>query len=156
MRIKIKESTIYSIGEIAKLLGVSVQILRLYEERGLVLIQKSAGKQRIYTEEDIERIRCIRTAINEQKISMEGIRRIHSLIPCWEVVSCSPEKRNDCPAYDSHDAGCWTHEKKDTECAIRDCRTCKVYEFSSDCGNIKKLIQQSLNILECKKLSSSS
>jgi MerR family transcriptional regulator/heat shock protein HspR len=149
-----KESEIYSIGEVAKLLDVSVQILRLYEERGLVLIQKSAGHQRIYKEDDIERIRCIRMAINEQKISMEGIRRIHSLIPCWEIVSCPAENRNDCPAYGSHNAGCWTYEQKNTDCSTRNCRTCKVYQLSSDCGNIKKLIQRSLSISEYKDSSS--
>jgi len=47
MRTETKEFTIYSIGEVAKLLGVSVQILRLYEKRGLVLYTKSAGNQRI-------------------------------------------------------------------------------------------------------------
>jgi MerR family transcriptional regulator, heat shock protein HspR len=154
MKIERKEAAIYSIGEAAKLLGVSVQILRLYGERGLVLIQKSAGNQRFYTEEDIERIRCIRNAINEQKISMEGIRKIHSLIPCWEIVNCPIEKRNDCLAYTSHDAGCWTHEQKNTDCATRNCRACTVYRLSSDCGNIKKLIQGSFNISDCKDYSS--
>ena len=154
MRIDTKESTIYSIGEVANLLGVSVQILRLYEERGLVLIQKSAGNQRIYTEDDIERIRCIRNAINQQKISMEGIRKIHSLIPCWEMVNCPHKKRSECHAYISHDAGCWTYEQKNTDCATRDCRACKVYQLSSDCGTIKKLIQRSFNIPEYKDSSS--
>lgn len=144
MKIETKKSSMYSIGEVAQMLDVSVQTLRLYEERGLVLIQKSSGNQRIYTQDDIERIRCIRNAINEQKISMEGIRRIHALIPCWEVVQCPLEKRNNCPAYGSHDAGCWTYEQKTTDCATRDCRSCEVYKLSSDCGNIKKLIQRSL------------
>ena len=154
MRTETIESPVYSIGEVAKLLNVSVQILRLYEERGLLVVQKSSGHQRIYTEDDIARIRCIRMAINEQKISMEGIRRIHSLIPCWELVNCLPEKRNDCPAYGSHIAGCWTYEQKNTDCASRDCRACKVYQLSSDCGNIKKMIQRSLSISEYKDSSS--
>jgi MerR family transcriptional regulator, heat shock protein HspR len=143
MKTETEETAIYSIGEVARMLDVSVQTLRLYEERGLVLIQKSAGNQRIYTQDDIERIRCIRTAINEQKISMEGIRRIHSLIPCWEAINCPSKKRIECPAYISHHAGCWTYDHKKSDCATRDCRTCKVYQISSDCGNIKKLIQQS-------------
>jgi MerR family transcriptional regulator, heat shock protein HspR len=155
MGIDTKKLESYSIGEVARMLEVSVQTLRLYEERGLVLIQKSAGNQRIYTQEDIERIRCIRNAINEQKISMEGIRRIHSLIPCWDIVSCPPKKRNECRAYGSHAAGCWTYEQQNTDCAARDCRACKAYQLSSDCGNIKKLIQRSsLSISEYKDPSS--
>jgi MerR family transcriptional regulator, heat shock protein HspR len=146
MKTEIKESILYSISEAATILQVSQQTLRYYEERGLILIQKSAGNQRNYTQEDIERIRCIRTAINEEKISVEGIRRIHAFIPCWEVLSCPQEQRNDCPAYKTHDAGCWTHKKENTDCAVRECRLCKVYQLSSDCENIKKLIQRSLPV----------
>ncbi|HVN49645.1 MAG TPA: MerR family transcriptional regulator [Bacteroidota bacterium] len=145
MKREAQHTAMYSIGEAAKKLDVSVQLLRLYEERGLIIIQKSDGNQRMYTDDDLERIRCIREAINEQKISMEGIRRIHSLIPCWEMIHCPVKKRKDCPAYGSHKAGCWTYEHTNTDCALRDCRACKVYQYSSECKNIKPLIQRSLS-----------
>jgi MerR family transcriptional regulator, heat shock protein HspR len=140
MRTETKNSSLYSIGEVAQMLEVSVQTLRLYEERGLVLVKKSAGNQRLYTQDDIDRIRCIRKAINEEKISIEGIRRIQSLVPCWAHIQCSEEEKQKCPAFHRVAAGCWTYKDKQSECADRDCRSCKVYLQSGDCQNIKLLM----------------
>jgi MerR family transcriptional regulator, heat shock protein HspR len=130
----------YSIGAVAKRLEVSVETIRLYERKGLILAAKSQGNQRLFSDSDIERIQCIRTAINEHKISIEGIRRIQSLVPCWEHTRCSLVQREQCPAYRRPDAGCWTYQHKHNECADRDCMSCKVYLLSGDCEKIKSLI----------------
>ncbi len=130
----------FSIGEVAEMLKISVETIRLYERRGLLLTVKADNSQRTFSEMDIERIRCIRTAINEHKISIEGIRRIQSLVPCWEHIQCPAEQREKCPAYLRSDAGCWTYKDKHNDCATRDCRSCKVYQLSGNCDNIKSLI----------------
>jgi MerR family transcriptional regulator, heat shock protein HspR len=135
------DTPIYSIGTVARMLDVSVEAIRLYERRGLILASRSHGQQRLFSESDVERLRCIRTAITEHKISIEGIRRIHSMIPCWEHVQCSVEERNNCPAYQVTQAGCWTYRHEDNACAARDCRICKVYRLSADCDKVKELIQ---------------
>jgi MerR family transcriptional regulator/heat shock protein HspR len=134
------DNPIYSIGTVSRMLEISVETIRLYERRGLMLASRSDGRQRIYSEADVERLRCIRAAINEHKISIEGIRRIQSLIPCWEHMQCSPEHRHACPAYRLSQAGCWTYKHTENACAERECRTCQVYRLSSDCENIKALI----------------
>ncbi|MCX6144388.1 MAG: MerR family transcriptional regulator [Ignavibacteriales bacterium] len=134
------ETPLHSIGTVARMLGVSVQTLRMYERRGLILAQKSAGNQRLYSQSDIERLKCIRTAISNHKISIEGIRRIQSMVPCWENVQCPMEQRVECPAYTAFDAGCWTYKHKTNVCAGRDCLHCKVYLLSGDCGQIKSLV----------------
>ncbi len=89
---------IYSIGTVARMLEVSVHTLRLYEREGLVLTDRLSGNHRLYSAEDVERLRCIRIAITEEKLSIEGIKRIHSLIPCWDIVGCSQADRDQCPA----------------------------------------------------------
>jgi MerR family transcriptional regulator, heat shock protein HspR len=132
----------YSIGTVARILDVSVEVIRLYERRGLMLASRSDGKQRLYSESDVERLRCIRAAINDHKISIEGIRRIHSMIPCWDHVNCSVEERDACPAYHLSQAGCWTYKHRENSCAQRDCRSCQVYQLSSDCEKVKGLIQR--------------
>lgn len=141
MQETINETPLYSIGTVARILNVSVEVIRLYERRGLILASRSEGQQRLYSESDVERLRCIRSAINDHKISIEGIRRIQSMIPCWEHIHCSEEERNTCPAYHRSQAGCWTHRHRDNVCAGRSCRTCKVYQLSSDCDKVKELIQ---------------
>lgn len=130
-----------SIGEAAKALGISVHTLRMYERSGLIVPHKKPSGQRVYYENDLERVRCIRTAISEQKISIAGIRRIHSLIPCWNILPCSAEDRRHCEAYSGNVAGCWTFRHTSNTCAGRDCASCIVYTEFNDCGAIKNTIR---------------
>jgi MerR family transcriptional regulator, heat shock protein HspR len=131
---------LFSIGTVARILGISVQTLRLYERRGLILAHKSTGNQRLYSQSDIDRLKCIRTSINKHKISIEGIRRIQSMVPCWENVQCPMEQRLECPAFTASDAGCWTYKHKTNVCAGRDCLGCRVYLLAGDCEQIKSLV----------------
>jgi MerR family transcriptional regulator/heat shock protein HspR len=128
------------IGDVAEKLGISPESIRLYDRMGLVVITKTKGNQRLFSQSDMERLECIRTAINEHKISIEGIRRIQSLVPCWEHIKCPVVQREKCPAYHRSDAGCWTYKHKQNNCADRECRNCRVYQLSGDCEKIKSLI----------------
>lgn len=141
----------YSIGIAARMLGISVQTLRLYESEGLIVIFKTSGNQRLYSDADIERIECIRKAINEEKISIEGIKRIHSMIPCWNIVHCSEEERKVLYNFRSHTGGCWTHKKEHSVCSNRECRLCEVYKLSSQCDQIREQIYKLGNSLQEQK-----
>jgi MerR family transcriptional regulator/heat shock protein HspR len=134
------ETPLHSIGSVARMLGVSVQTLRMYERRGLILARKSAGNQRLYSQSDIERLKCIRMSVSKHKISIEGIRRIQSMVPCWENVQCPPEQRSACPAFVASDAGCWTYKHEANVCAGRECLNCNVYLLAGDCEQIKSLV----------------
>ncbi len=143
METTIKYKTpIYPIRTAAQLLGISVPTLRMYEKEGLIIPHKTAGNQRIYSEADLERLRCIRKAINESKISINGIKTIYSLIPCWGVVHCSDDDRKVCNAFKSHEQPCWTFTHPNTICEHRDCKECEVYTEYSQCGSIKDLIKK--------------
>lgn len=146
-----KDTPLFPIGTVARALGVSVQTLRLYERRGLILARKSSGNQRLYSESDIERLKCIRTAIGTHKISIEGIRRIQSMVPCWENVRCPMEQRMKCPAFTSSDAGCWTYNHRANACEGRRCLSCRVYLLAGDCAQIKSLVHhQSSRLTDTK------
>ena len=140
-KINIK-TPIYPIRTAAKLLGISISTLRMYEKEGLIIPHKTEGNQRIYSEADLERLRCIRRAINESKISINGIKTIYSLIPCWEVVKCSEEDRNICDAFQNHEQPCWTFRHPNTACENLDCKECEVYTNYSECGKVKGLIKK--------------
>lgn len=143
METKIKYKTpIYPIRTAAQMLGISVPTLRMYEKEGLIIPHKTDGNQRIYSDADLERIRCIRKAINESKISINGIKTIYSLIPCWEVIKCSEEDRKICNAFKSNEQPCWTYNHPNTTCEHRDCNDCEVYSDYSQCGSIKNLIKK--------------
>jgi len=140
---KMDQTPLYSIGTVARMLEVSVYTLRMYEREGLVIPRRAESNQRLYSQSDVDRLKCIRTAITELKFSIPAIKTIYSLIPCWDIVKCSESDRSNCAAYSGHSLPCWTYRHKKNTCAERDCRTCTVYTLSADCGSIKQMIQSS-------------
>jgi MerR family transcriptional regulator/heat shock protein HspR len=118
--------------------------MRMYERRGLIVPHKTGTNQRRYTDGDIDRLRCIRNAINVEKISIEGIRRVLSLIPCWAIVQCGEGDRQECPAYFGHSEPCWALKHKGAFCTGRDCRSCEVYRNFGDCKSIKNRLRSLL------------
>ncbi len=138
------DTPLYSISVTAKILGISVHTLRMYEKEGLILPFKKKTHHRLYSQSDIDRLRCIRGAINESKISINGIRTIYSLLPCWEFIACSENDRNNCDAYTKNSAPCWSYKHKNNFCSSKECRSCHVYTNFSECKSIKKGIIQIL------------
>lgn len=71
------------IGELAARTGVSVRSLRYYEEQGLLVSTRSAGGQRHFTHDDIERVVFI------QRLYVAGLssRTILELMPCRDTPS---------------------------------------------------------------------
>ena len=97
---------LYPIGIVAELIGTTDQTLRLYEKHGL-LTPARRNKNRFYSENDIKWLRCLRDLIHEKKISIEGIKKLLDYAPCWEMTSCSEERKNNCSAYIDKTKPCW-------------------------------------------------
>ncbi len=133
---------LYSIGSVARMLSISVQTLRHYEREGLIVPYKSDSNQRWYSKVDVERLECIRKAIKDEKVSIEGIKHIHALIPCWQIRGCSEQDRAHCDAFEGHSRGCWSYDHENNDCMSRDCRLCEVYRMAVNCQEIKKSITQ--------------
>lgn len=131
---------IFSISAAAQLLKVSVHTLRMYEREGLYIPYKKESNHRLYSKADIERIQCIRNAINEAKISINGIKTIYSLIPCWDIINCSEEDRKNCDSFTGAHKPCWTYDHNNV-CKEKVCRNCEVYKNYTMCGTIKELIK---------------
>lgn len=53
------EQGVYGISVAAELVGTGIQNLRLYEKRGLLTPQRSAGGTRLYSQDDVETLRRI-------------------------------------------------------------------------------------------------
>lgn len=132
-----------SIGEAAAVLGVSVPTLRLYEREGLLLPVRRPSGHRLFTETDLERVRCIRDTIRRDKVSIAGMRRMLALIPCWSIKGCTAAERDKCPAFTGAESPCWSLPKKAAACAAEECRACAVYAEHADCHRIKEAISRS-------------
>ena len=135
------EEPLYSIGKTARLLNISVHTLRMYERERLIVPFKKSTSHRLYSRSDIEKINCIRSAINERKLSIAGIRLIYSLIPCWDIKKCSVKERDNCPAYTLNSEPCWSYKHSGNVCAESICRECTVYNEYTDCHKVKESIR---------------
>lgn len=138
------DEPIYSIGTAARMLRVSVHTLRMYEREGLIIPFRTESHQRLFSDADIERLRCIRQAITTEKISIEGIKHMQSLIPCWKLLPCSEDDRRVCPAYNGFQGPCWLVHHTDTVCRDLDCRSCSVYRTFFTCSSIKEKLKELL------------
>ena len=96
---KIKTDPVYTIGVAANLLGVSVHLLRVYEQEGLILSERTPTGRRMYSDLEIEKVRCIRRMIKEEGMNYEGVRRMLALIPCWRLRKCEHHERDTCSAF---------------------------------------------------------
>lgn len=134
----------YTISNAAKLLNISVHTMRMYEREGLILPFKKDSGQRLYSDKDIERVKCIRHSIKNEKLNMQGIRKVLSLIPCWAILKCSEIDRANCKAYESFSKPCWMYNHKDNICKGGDCRECKVYQSFGTCESIKNKLKELL------------
>jgi MerR family transcriptional regulator/heat shock protein HspR len=70
-----KDRPLYIISVAAELVNMHPQTLRLYERRGLVC-PKRHGKNRLYSQHDIERLIYIQSLTQELGINLAGVERI--------------------------------------------------------------------------------
>jgi len=47
--------------------------------------------------------------------------------PCWQLIKCLPEQREDCPAYQNQNAPCWEHFRFTDELLDEKCMNCQVF-----------------------------
>lgn len=72
------EQAIYVISVAAELAGVHPQTLRIYERKGLLQPQRTAGNTRRYSEQDITTLRRIQELTSEG-INLAGVLRVMAL-----------------------------------------------------------------------------
>ena len=116
---------LYPISIAAELVGTTDQTLRLYEKHGLVTPSRR-NKNRYYSENDVNWLKCIRDLIHNKKISIEGVKKLLDYAPCWEIKDCPDNKKAECSAYVDKSKSCWELTK--TRCTNGiECDTCVVY-----------------------------
>jgi len=133
---------VMSIGTLAEKVGLSGSAVRKYENESLIIAHRTPSGHRRFSYEDIDRIRNIHRMIQVLGISIEGIRRLQALLPCWELLPCSPQKREKCPAHQDNTRPCWMIRELDcTPSHGNECRQCAIYRFGSLCTeHIKSIV----------------
>jgi len=137
-----KSVPLYSISSAARMLNISVHTLRMYEREGLILPFKKDTHHRLYSEHDIERLKCIRKSIKEKKFTIPAIKTMYSFIPCWDIKKCSKDERDMCPAFLKSEGPCWSYHHSENSCSDKDCRNCNIYTDFNNCEKIREKIKE--------------
>jgi MerR family transcriptional regulator/heat shock protein HspR len=75
----VKQPELYLISMAAELLDMHPQTLRKYERLGLVRPLRSLGSMRVYTRDELDRLRMIKALVDEAGINLAGVRRLLSI-----------------------------------------------------------------------------
>ena len=110
----------YMISVAADLVGMHPQTLRIYESKGLVRPKRTAGGTRLYSENDLERLRLIQRLTTELGLNLAGVevvlgledqlRRMQARIDQLEhklrdeVQKVHKQYRRDLVLYDQNDS----------------------------------------------------
>ncbi len=78
------EQDLYLISMAARMLGMHPQTLRKYERLGLVQPTRTIGSMRLYSREELERLKVIKRLVDDGGINLAGVQRLLSIA---EVVT---------------------------------------------------------------------
>jgi MerR family transcriptional regulator/heat shock protein HspR len=94
------EHDLYFISMAARLLDMHPQTLRKYERLGLVRPTRTIGSMRVYSQDELERLRLIKHLVEEAGINLAGVQRLLSIAesvqrirPLMEEETGRPEVR---------------------------------------------------------------
>lgn len=73
-----RATPIYTIGAASRLTGIPIWTLRWIEKHGVLRPGRTDGRQRLYSEDELDLLREIR-GLMEQKVNLAGIRVILQL-----------------------------------------------------------------------------
>ena len=80
----------YMIGVAAELLGMHPQTLRMYEQRGLIRPRRTPGGTRLYSDDDLERVRRVTQLASGLGLSLQGAEYVRRR---WRTRSRASARR---------------------------------------------------------------
>lgn len=70
-----KSLPVFTIGVVADIISVSVQTLRLWENKGLIKPSRK-GKDRYYSQDDLKKLKYIKHLLSEKKLNTYGVKEL--------------------------------------------------------------------------------
>jgi MerR family transcriptional regulator, heat shock protein HspR len=70
---------LFLISMAAEMLGMHPQTLRKYERLGLVRPTRTVGSMRVYSNDELERLRLIKHLVDEGGVNLAGVQRLLSI-----------------------------------------------------------------------------
>ena len=87
------EPDLYFISVAARMLGMHPQTLRKYERLGLVQPSRTVGSMRLYSRDELERLRVIKHLVDDVGVNLAGVQRLLSIAEIVERIR--PLVRNE-------------------------------------------------------------
>lgn len=87
------EHDLYFISVAARMLGMHPQTLRKYERLGLVQPSRTIGSMRLYSKEELERLKVIKRLVDDGGINLAGVQRLLSIAEVLQRIR--PLMRDD-------------------------------------------------------------
>jgi MerR family transcriptional regulator/heat shock protein HspR len=73
------EQDLFFISMAARMLGMHPQTLRKYERLGLITPSRTIGSMRVYSRDELDRLRLIKHLVDEAGINLAGVQRLLSI-----------------------------------------------------------------------------
>ena len=73
------DQELFFISVAARMIGMHPQTLRKYERLGLVQPTRTLGSMRLYSREELERLKLIKRMVDEAGINLAGVQRLLSV-----------------------------------------------------------------------------
>jgi MerR family transcriptional regulator/heat shock protein HspR len=73
------QQQLYFISMAARLAGLHPQTLRKYERLGLIQPSRRIGTMRLYSEDELQRLRLIKRLVDEAGVNLAGVQRLLSI-----------------------------------------------------------------------------
>jgi MerR family transcriptional regulator/heat shock protein HspR len=73
------EQDLYFISVAARMLGMHPQTLRKYERLGLVQPTRTIGSMRLYSRDELDRLKMIKRLVDDGGINLAGVQRLLSI-----------------------------------------------------------------------------
>ena len=70
---------LFFISVAARMIGMHPQTLRKYERLGLVQPTRTLGSMRVYSRDEVERLKLIKRMVDEAGINLAGVQRLLSV-----------------------------------------------------------------------------
>ena len=77
---------VFFISMAAQMLGMHPQTLRKYERLGLVQPSRTIGSMRVYSKDELERLRMIKHLVEELGINLAGVQRLLSIAEVMQRI----------------------------------------------------------------------
>jgi MerR family transcriptional regulator/heat shock protein HspR len=80
------DADLYFISVAAQMLGMHPQTLRKYERLGFIQPSRTLGSMRLYSREELERLRLIKHLVEELGINLAGVQRLLSIAEVMQRI----------------------------------------------------------------------